>query len=126
VLEALAAVTQFPTVRLERLVQRESPRLPWAATFVVVTAFLTDEMLAYLLSLSQSGRRITLISLAPEPPPADLGNIVTYHIPPNLPAFQKDISGRTATEAALHTIITSEPVNLSLERSVYDDNHTPT
>ncbi len=125
VLEALAAVTQFPTRRLEQLVQRESPRLPWAATFVVVTAFLTDEMLAYLLTLSQSGRRITLISLAPELPPADLGNIVTYHIPPNLPAFQKEISGRTATEAALHTIITSEPVNLSLERSVDDNHHTP-
>ena len=44
VLEALAAVTEFPTGPLERLIHKESPLLPWAATFVVVSAFITERI----------------------------------------------------------------------------------
>ena len=80
--------------------------------------------------LQNSGRRIALISLAEQPPTGDadggflegmdLGSMTIYHIPPSLPAFQKDIEARTATEAALHTILTSDPVDLTLDRIEHD------
>lgn len=115
VLEALAAVAEFPVIPLPRLLQQESPRLPWAATFVVVTALVNEPLLLAIMQLRRSGRRVTLISLAGEAPPY-LDGVLTYHIPPTLPAFQKGFPGRTATEAALHTIFTTEPVTLALEQ----------
>lgn len=103
VLEALAAVSEIPTGPLERLMQRESPRLPWAATFVVVTALVTEEMAVGLMNLARAGRRITLISLADKAPP-NIPGVLAYHIPPDLPAFQKERQSLTSTEAALQAI----------------------
>jgi|GEM_PF-129985 uncharacterized protein (DUF58 family) len=124
VLEALAAVIEIPTGAIEKLMQRESPRLPWAATFVLVTPLITEEMVLGLMNLARAGRRLTMISLAEDPPP-DIPGVLTYHIPPSLPAFQSEIYSRTATEAALHTIITTEPVNLILERTDDDNRFAP-
>ncbi len=124
VMEALAAVIEIPTGAIERLIQRESPRLPWAATFVLVTPLVTEDMVLGLMNLARAGGRLTLISLAEDAPP-EIPGVLTYHIPPNLPAFQSEIYSRTATEAALHTIITTEPVNLILERTDDDDRFTP-
>jgi hypothetical protein len=95
---------------------RESPRLPWAATLVVVTAVVTDEIMVALLRLKEAGRRVVLISLAEEPPPMNLGNILTYHIPASTPAFQAGPHSATATEAALSAIPTPEPVELSFDQ----------
>ncbi len=89
-LEALAAVTEFATGSIERLMQRESPRLPWAATLVLVTAVLTDEMLATLMRLREAGRRIALLYLGEDLPAAPLPPVVFYHLPGTLPAFQPD------------------------------------
>jgi uncharacterized protein (DUF58 family) len=116
VLEALAAVTEFGTGSIEKMMLRESSRLPWASTLVLVTAFVTEEILITLIRLKEAGRRVTLVSLADEPPPKGLGNILTYHIPANTPAFQKGIKHHTATEAALGQIPTPEPVEISFER----------
>jgi hypothetical protein len=44
-----------------------------------------------------------------------LGNIIAYHIPATVPAFQKSHKASTLTEAALHTIPTPEPVGLEFE-----------
>jgi uncharacterized protein (DUF58 family) len=104
ILEALAAVTEFATGSVELLMHRESRRLPWAATLVLVTAVVTEEMLVSLVRLKEAGRRVVLISLAEEPPPRNLRDILTYHVPPTLPAFQKEQRGGSLTEAALNMV----------------------
>lgn len=62
-LEALAAVTSFPTSSLADLLELESPRLPWGATLVVVTAIVDDRLLATLATLRRAGRPVVLVSL---------------------------------------------------------------
>ncbi len=115
VLEALAAVTEFATGSIEQMLLRESPALPWVSTIVLVTAVVTDEIMVALIRLKQAGRRVVLLSLAEDAPPKRLGNIRTYHIPASAPAFQKEVHGRTATEAALSNIPTPEPVQIEFD-----------
>jgi uncharacterized protein (DUF58 family) len=88
ILEMLAGVTCFATAPIERVLRRESPRLPWGATLVVVTAIVTDRLVEALVNLRDAGRRLALISLEEDPPPS-LQGIVTYHVPPSLPEFQR-------------------------------------
>lgn len=87
ILEALAAVTEFATGAIELLMQRESPRLPWAATLVLVTAVLTEEMAIGVLRLKEAGRRIALLYLGEAAPRFRLDGITLYHLPGSLPAF---------------------------------------
>ncbi|HET6446081.1 MAG TPA: DUF58 domain-containing protein [candidate division Zixibacteria bacterium] len=115
ILEALAAVTEFATASIELLMHRESPSLPWAATLVLVTAVVTEEMLIGLMRLAEAGRRIALISLADDPPPANIRGIQTYHIPSSAPAFQQSGQGDTTTEASLGSVPTPEPVYLEFD-----------
>lgn len=63
VLEALAAITVFATMPIERLLRTESPKMGWGATLVVVTAVVTEELQAEMLRLHRAGRRLTLVSL---------------------------------------------------------------
>lgn len=119
-LEALAAVTEFATGAIDVMVLRESPALPWVSTIVLVTAIVTEEMLVALLRLREAGRRVVLIALSDEPPPpialwAHVEPIIIYHIPSGTPAFQAGHRSATATEAALSSIPTPEPVQLELE-----------
>jgi uncharacterized protein (DUF58 family) len=78
-LEALAGVSPFVTSTMENLLLRESPRLPWGATFVVVSAVVTPELLVALRRLYEAGRRVVLVSLADEPP-GDVPGISIYHL----------------------------------------------
>ena len=111
ILEALAATTEFATGSIEKLLNQESPRLPWPATLVLVTAHVSEEMAAVLLRLKEAGRRVALVSLADEPPPT-LQGIPVYHIPPDAAAFASQdeaeregtAAQRTPTEASLATI----------------------
>lgn len=82
VLEALAAVTTFATETVETLLARESPRLPWGATIVVVTCVVTPALLAEMVRLRGANRRLVLVSLDPDDKDEDLPHIVTYHLPP--------------------------------------------
>jgi hypothetical protein len=121
-LGALAAVTEYATVSIDNMLQRESPILSWAATIVLVSAFVTDEMMVALARLSEAGRRVVLLALGEEPPPRPAGlmarSLLVYHLPSSTPAFQ---SGRraaaTLTEAALAGIPTPEPVTLTPEEA---------
>jgi hypothetical protein len=92
-------VTCFATAPIERMVRRESPRLPWGATLVVVTAIVTDRLAEALTNLREAGRRLALVSLEEDPPPR-LPGIVTYHLPPSMPGFRR-LTGASydATEA---------------------------
>jgi uncharacterized protein (DUF58 family) len=113
ILEALAAVTEFATGSIELLMHRESRRLPWAATFVLVTAVVTEEILVSLVRLHEAGRRVVLISLANEAPPRFLRGIPVYHVPTSAPAFRQGPVSASTTEAALAAIPVPKPVNLA-------------
>jgi uncharacterized protein (DUF58 family) len=88
ILEALAAVTEFATASIDVMMLRESPNLHWVSTLVLVTAVITDEIMVALSRLQKAGRRVVLLSLADDPPAADQGRILTYHIKSGVPAFQ--------------------------------------
>lgn len=81
ILELLAAVTPFASMTIEALLLHESPRLPWGATLLVVTAIAHEELLAALLDLRRAGRKVVLFTLAEEPPKHVLGGIPVYHLP---------------------------------------------
>ena len=102
ILEALAAVTSFATSSIQELLRRESPRLPWGATLVVVTAIVTDGLAAAILHLREAGRRMVLVSLAEDPPP-QLDGVFTYHLSPAAPVFQRSGQGPRETTVALRT-----------------------
>ncbi|RME43715.1 MAG: DUF58 domain-containing protein [Caldilineae bacterium] len=84
-LEMLAGVRGYAGLDFETLLLRDSARLPWGATLVVVTAVVTPELEAVLLRLKQVGRKLMLLSLA-DAPPRLLPGIVTYHLPPQTAA----------------------------------------
>lgn len=123
ILEALAAVTEFATGSIELLMHRESPRLPWAATLVLVTAVVTDEIMVGLLRLSEAGRQIALISLADDPPPKNVKGIRVYHISSSAPAFQRSQQTDSSTEASLSSVPTPEPVYLNLDDPEEEADH---
>jgi uncharacterized protein (DUF58 family) len=81
ILESLAGVTPFASLPIEEMVLRESPKLPWGSTLLVVTAIAHDELLAALLELDQAGREVVLFTLAAEPPRRELPGILVYHLP---------------------------------------------
>ncbi len=98
-LEALAAVTEFATASIEVMMLRESPRLPWVATVVLITAVVTDEIVVALLRLQEAGRRVVLLSLADEAPPEVLGTILAYHLPPQkLEALERNFRHSVARQ----------------------------
>lgn len=109
ILEALAAVTSFATSSIHELLRRESPRLPWGATLVVVTAIATDELAAMILHLRKAGRRMALISLAEELPP-QLDGVTTYHLPSSTQAFQGFDRGPYDAMAALQAAGLTSPI----------------
>lgn len=81
IMELLAAVTHFASHTLEELLMRETPRLPWGATIVVVTAIAHPTLLAALMDLAAVGRRLVLVTLAEEPPRRWLGSVEVFHLP---------------------------------------------
>lgn len=81
ILELLAAVTPFASAPIEDLLLRESPRLPWGATLLVVTAIAHENLLAALLDLRRAGRKVALFTLAEAPPERVLPGIAVYHLP---------------------------------------------
>ena len=100
ILEALANVTTFATSSIQDLLRWESPRLPWGATLVVVTAIVTEGLAAAILHLRDAGRRMALVSLAEDPPP-HLERVTTRHLPPSTPVFQRAGWGPDDATAAL-------------------------
>jgi uncharacterized protein (DUF58 family) len=68
-LQALAGVTSVVTGNFERFLLREIPRLQYGATLIILTAVTTPELASTLIQLKQHERRISLFSLAKEPPP---------------------------------------------------------
>lgn len=80
ILQALAAVSYFVSNAFDRFLIQESPRLPWGATLVLITPFLTEATAATILRLRDSGRRLVLIVLGHHEP-LTIPGILTYHLP---------------------------------------------
>ena len=100
ILQALAGVTTFATLSIQELLRLESPRLPWGATLVVVTAIVTEGLAAAIMRLRDAGRRMALVSLAEEPPP-QLEGVTTHHLSPSLLTFSRPVRGSEGATAAL-------------------------
>lgn len=105
ILEALAAVTSFATRSVEQLLKAASPNLAWGATFVVITAVVTDELLSEMMRLRDAGRRLVLVSTDPVFESAGLSGITVYH----LPATRIDFAGRWSHHARADDLGDSSP-----------------
>jgi uncharacterized protein (DUF58 family) len=82
ILELLAAIQPLAAGQMEKTLLHESPRLPWGATMLVVSAVVTEELMAALLELDHAGRQIVLFTLA-EAPPSPIAHhtrIIVYHL----------------------------------------------
>lgn len=90
ILEALAAVTSFATSDIDQLLKASSPNLAWGATFVVITAIVTDKLLSEMVRLQDAGRRLVLVSTDPNFTSDGPTGITVYHIP----SVQLDFAGR--------------------------------
>jgi uncharacterized protein (DUF58 family) len=101
-LEALAAVTSFATSSVESLLLVESPRLAWGATLVVITAVVTDDLLATLVRLRDAGRRVVLVSL-------EEGHQAAYPLPPGILTYQLPASELPFDESLMGTPVEWEP-----------------
>jgi uncharacterized protein (DUF58 family) len=112
-LEALAGVTHFSTASFERFLLQESSRLAWGATLVVITAIVTDEILASLRRLRAAGRRVVLVALTPGPPdPAP--DLPIYYAPNEGLSFDPS---NPAGKARLVPIMPDQIPTRSTERS---------
>ncbi|MFQ5594029.1 MAG: DUF58 domain-containing protein [Anaerolineae bacterium] len=81
ILEALAAVTSFATSSIDQVLKAASPGLAWGATFVVITAVVTDQLLAEIMRLRDAGRRLVLVSTDPQFKDAGASGVTVYHLP---------------------------------------------
>jgi uncharacterized protein (DUF58 family) len=79
-LQALAGVTSYVTGSFESFLVNVSPQIPYGARLVVVTAFVTPDLINILMKLNRHRSEITLISLETTPPAA-LPGITTIHLP---------------------------------------------
>lgn len=68
ILEALALLIPHTGDRIETLLAREAPRLPWGATLVVVTGYVTPGLEETLAALYRAGHAIVLVSFAEHAP----------------------------------------------------------
>lgn len=80
ILETLAGVSYFVTADFGKFLLEESPRLPWGATMVLLTGHVNDSILASVLRLRDSGRRVVLIALGKTAPDAIPG-VLIHHLP---------------------------------------------
>jgi uncharacterized protein (DUF58 family) len=79
-LAALAGVTPFTTTAFEQYLLRAMTDIPFGATLVVVTAYVSDALVETLARLRRYRRHMTLLSLDVTPPP-EMAGINVVHLP---------------------------------------------
>lgn len=79
-LSALAGVTPVVVAPFDRLLLREIPKVPYGSTLLVLTAITDPELEETLIRLKRHERRITLLSVAEQPPRVTPG-IRSIHMP---------------------------------------------
>jgi uncharacterized membrane protein len=65
---------------IELLLNKESAHLPWGATLAVITAVVSEELLAVVARLKASGRRLVLICLTDDPLPVPMPGILMERV----------------------------------------------
>jgi uncharacterized protein (DUF58 family) len=96
-LGALAAVTPLITAPFDRFLLKEVPRLPYAASLMLVTSVITPDLEETVLRLRKYNRRISLIALDRDQP-RDLPGIRIVHAP--IPDELIDGPGKSETAFA--------------------------
>lgn len=79
-LESLAAVTPYVTTPFPQYLLNAMPRLPYGATLLIVTAFVTPALRETVVRLKRYRAYTTLISLDTVAP-ADIPQVRTIHLP---------------------------------------------
>ena len=80
IFEALAGITPMVMTPFETFLLREMPRVPYGASLMVVTAVTPPELMNTLAEIKRYNRRITLISLAQQPP-QEIPGVLSVHRP---------------------------------------------
>jgi uncharacterized protein (DUF58 family) len=79
-LDALAGVTPIVMVPFEQVLLREMPRVHYGASLLVISAVTSPILMETLLRLKRHNRKITLLSLAEEPP-GEVPGMEIFHRP---------------------------------------------
>jgi uncharacterized protein (DUF58 family) len=80
ILETLAKLNNFALSTIEEAIEAEVPRLPWGATLIVVTAIITQDLVATLARLRAAGRQTVLVTFGDMPAGDALQGILAYSI----------------------------------------------
>jgi uncharacterized protein (DUF58 family) len=78
ILDALARLSGYASLNIERLLYIELSRLPFGATVVVVSAVPREELSAALLDARRAGHPVALVAIGEEPP---------QEVPEEIPAY---------------------------------------
>jgi uncharacterized protein (DUF58 family) len=81
ILEVLAALNKTETMPISRLVAGESRDLPWGSTVVAISATVTDALLASLLQIKRTGRRVALIMIGDTGTMMHYEGLTVYRVP---------------------------------------------
>lgn len=94
-LQVLAGVTPIVRAPFEKFLIQEMPSVHFGARLLIVTSVTSPALMEVLVRLKRRGRRVTLLSLAEEPPEIGLENVNFIHMP-----FKDDLAeGRASSEA---------------------------
>ena len=80
ILETLAKLNPFALLTIEEMIESETPRLPWGATIVVVTAVVTPSLMAVLTRLRETGRQTVLLTFGDSASSVGQQGVLTYTV----------------------------------------------
>ena len=80
ILDALAQVTAFEAMPITRLLQNESRNLSWGSTIMVISAYVTDELLSALYNMKRSGRKVVLVTIGDQTPVSSTGDLAVFNV----------------------------------------------
>ena len=80
ILDALAQVTAFESLPITRFLQNESRNLSWGSTIMVVSAYVTDELLTTLYTMKRSGRKVVLVTIGNQTPVSSADGLSVFNV----------------------------------------------
>jgi uncharacterized protein (DUF58 family) len=80
ILDALAQVTAFEAMPITRFLQNESRNLSWGTTIMVISSYVTDELLSTLYSMKRSGRKIVLVTVGDQTPVSSTDDLTVFNV----------------------------------------------
>jgi uncharacterized protein (DUF58 family) len=79
ILDALAPLFGFRLLPMHQLLRRSMPTLPFGSTTMVISACVTDDLLAALLALQDAGHPVVLLTIGDERPSVP-DTFASYHL----------------------------------------------